>query len=226
MMKKCWRLWLGAAALLAVLPLTVEAQQTAKEAEREAGTREQYDKILKQSGMHEILARLEGNWHADNLKVILYGSPPKEAVMKDTLEAKLIMDGMFVETNFTTELGGIAKGRTIMGYNGADKQFWRLFLTMDPRGTWSTGVYIRSKDALVFRGTEHDPVSDDRFVKREVFTFGPDKDKFHFELVYEFADGSEVEVVDGDYRRMKTAPTPTPDPTPTPAPTPNKPPQQ
>jgi hypothetical protein len=216
MRKSSWNVWLGAAALLLALPLS--AQQTAKEADREAGRPEQYEQILRKSGNHEILARLEGTWRAETLKTLIYG--PKEVNMKDTLEAKLIFDGNFLETTFAQELGGINKGTTIMGYNGADKHFWRLFMNADPRGTWSTGVYVRAKDALVFRGYEHDPVSGDHFQKREVFTFGPDKDKFHFELFYEFADGSELEVVDGDYHRVKPGSTPTPDPAPTPAPTP------
>lgn len=211
MRKSSLNAWLGAAALLLALPLS--AQQTAKEADKEAGTHDQYEKILRKSGNHEILARLEGTWRAENLKTLIYG--PKEVIMKDTLEAKLIFDGNFLETTFAQELGGLNKGRTLMGYNGADKHFWRLFMNADPRGTWSTGVYVRAKDALVFRGEEHDPVSGDRFEKREVFTFGPDKDKFHFELFYEFADGSELEVVDGDYHRVKSGaatPAPTPDP--------------
>ena len=60
MRKSSWNVWLGAAALLLALPLS--AQQTAKEADREAGKPEQYEQILRKSGNHEILARLEGTW--------------------------------------------------------------------------------------------------------------------------------------------------------------------
>ena len=40
-------------------------------------------------------------------------------------------------------------------------------------------------------------------MKRDVFTFGPDKDKFHYEQYYRFADGSEVKPLEGDYTRVK-----------------------
>jgi Protein of unknown function (DUF1579) len=201
-MKKIWSFCLGAAVVLMALPLS--AQQTLKEAEREAGTREQYDKILRQSGNHEILARLEGTWQGTH-KVLGYGTPFRENQMKDTLEVKSILNGNFFEAHFTSEIAGFPnKGMVMMGYNGADKEFWRLYMNeADPRGIYSTGVYVRSKDMLVFRGIEHDPVSGDKFEKRDVFIFGPDKDKLVYELHYAFADGSELKVIDGTYTRAK-----------------------
>lgn len=226
-MKKCWNIWLGAAVLLAALPLG--AQQTAKEAEREAGTYEQYDKLLRRSGHHDILARLEGTWQGTH-KVLLYGG--RVTVLKDTLETKGILNGNFFETDYTTDIeGSVARGKVIMGYNGADKEFYRLYMNEgEPRGTWSTGVHVKSKDELVFRGIEHDPVSGDKFEKFEIFTFGPDKDKVRYVMSYTFADRSEITVVDGTYTRVKApepaAPTSAPAPTPTPTPTPDKPPQQ
>lgn len=216
-MRKSWNVWLGAAALLLALPLT--AQQSAKEAEKEAGTIEQYEKILRFSGNHEILRRLEGTWQANNLKGTAYGTPLREVLVKDTLESKMIL-GAFLETDFAMDIGGtgegVAKGKIIMGYDGAEKHFFRLYMNEgDPRGTWSTGVHLRAKNALIFRGIEHDPVSGDKFDKREVFTFGPDPEKITYEQFYGFADGSELKVLEGTYTRVKK-----PDPAPAPAPPP------
>ena len=70
-------------------------------------------------------------------------------------------------------------------------------------GTFSTGIYIRKQNSIVFRGTELDPVSGDSFERREVFTFGPDKDKIHYQQFYVFADGTEIKPVEGYYVRVK-----------------------
>lgn len=203
-MTKSWKVWIGMAALLVAMPLG--AQQTAKEAEKEAGTPEQYEKLLRRSGHHEILERLAGKWQG-TLKVLVFGGNPfRETSMKETLEAEMILNGNFFQAHSTSmiEGGGPMKAMIIMGYNGADKQFYRLYMNEgEPRGTWSTGVHIKSKDSLVFRGIEHDPVSGDEFEKWDVYTFGPDKDKFHYELSYMFADGSEIKVANGDFTRVK-----------------------
>jgi hypothetical protein len=203
-MRNSWKTWAGLAALLAALPLG--AQQTAKEAEKEAGSYEQYDKRLRRSGNHEILARLAGNWEG-TIKVLVFGGKPfRETVLKDTLNGEMILNGNFYEghSSASIEGGAPSKSMIVMGYNGADKEFYRLYMTDgEARGTRSTGVYIKSKDQLVFRGIEHDPVSGDKFEKWDVFTFGADKDKFHYELSYMFADGSELKVSNGDYTRVK-----------------------
>ena len=130
--------------------------------------------------------------------------------MSDTLNAKMIFNGNFLEAEQTSNIeGSIGKSKIIMGYNGADKEFYRLYMNEgEPRGTWSTGVHLRARDALIFNGTEHDPVSGDKFIKREIFDFGPDKDKIGYELLYVFADGSQMKVVDGVYTRVKEGPKP------------------
>lgn len=201
-MKKSWKIWLPAALLLAALPLA--AQQTAKEAEKEAGTGEQYDKLLRRTGHHDILARLEGSWQG-SMKVLVWGPPPRETVMSDTLDVKLIFNGNFLEAEQTSNIeGNTFRSKIIMGYDGADKEFYRLYMNEgEPRGTRSTGVHLRARDALIFNGNEHDPISGDKFTKREIFDFGSNKDEFGYELSYVFADGSEMKVATGVYKRVK-----------------------
>jgi hypothetical protein len=209
-MKKSWTAWAGVATLLLALPLG--AQQTSKEAEHEPGNAAEYDKHLNPADKHEILGRFVGNWQA-TLKVLVYGTPPREMTMKDTFEAKWILNEHFIETEFTSELaGGSSKGKVIMGYNGADDRFYRHFLIdWDPRGTYSDGTFIKSKNSLVFRGMEHDPVSGDSFEKRDVFTFSADKDKIFYQQFYVFADGSEIKPMEGFYTRVVAPPAaPTP----------------
>jgi hypothetical protein len=205
-MRKSWQIWCAGALFLMALPLA--AQQTIKEAESEAGSPDQYEKILNPADVHELLGRFVGSWTAVH-KVLLYGSPMRTSSMKESFEAKWILNDHFIEVNFDWDINNTPlKGIATMGYNGADKRFFRLFLiNKDPRGTYSTGVFVRSKNALVFRGMEHDPVSGDSFEKRDVFTFGPDKDKIFYEQFYNFADGSEVKPVEGTFTRVK-APAP------------------
>jgi hypothetical protein len=199
--KGTWKTWSAAvAALLLTLPLG--AQQTAKEAELEAGKPADYQKILRPEDKFEILGRFAGSWEG-SLKALLHGTPPKEAPLKDTLEAKWLLDDHFIDVQFTTQFGDNSnRGRVTMGYDGAKKHFYRIFLvSLDPRATFSTGQYIRSKNALVFHGIEEDPISGDSFTKRDVFTF-IDKDKIYYEQFYAFADGSEVRVMEGYYNRV------------------------
>lgn len=189
-------------ALLLALPAA--GQQSAKESEREAGTLDQYEKLLKPADMHEILGRFVGSWQAD-MKIIRYGTPPIEDKAKETVDAQWILNDRFVEANYTLSYGGSgSKGKILIGYNGATKQFTRYnLIDWDSRGTFSTGIYIRKQNSIVFRGTELDPVSGDSFERREVFTFGPDKDKIHYQQFYVFADGTEIKPVEGYYVRVK-----------------------
>ena len=100
----------------------------------------------------------------------------------------------------------VIHGKTLLGYNGALKKFWQLFLVDgEPRGTYSQGVLLRSKNALVLRGMEDDPVSGDSFERREVYTF-VDKDKILYELYYTFVDGSEIKPIQGYLTRVKDTP--------------------
>lgn len=196
---KRW-LWVLTVFLLA-LPLS--AQQTAKEAEKPVGGDREVEKELMPPEMFKILGQLAGTWQGD-LKVLLHGSPPRETKMTDKLTAEWILGGKFLETRFNN---GFVEGKIIMGYNGMTREFFRYLMdTEDPRGLFSRGVYVRSKNALVFRGEESNAISRDIFHKRDVFTFGPDKDKFYYELFYGFADGSEVRIMEGYYTRVTAKP--------------------
>ena len=202
-MRKSWKVWVGVATLLGAMPLA--AQQTVKEAEKEAGTPEQYEKLLKPADKHEILGRLVGSWKGD-LKVLLYGTP-SEAIMPEELEAHWILKDNFIEMNATQHIrDAVVQAKILLGYNGSIKKFYQLYLTDgEPRGTYSQGVLLRSQNALVFRGIEEDPVSGDAFERRDVYTF-VDKDKIKYELYYTFVDGSEMKPIDGYLTRVKDKP--------------------
>lgn len=199
-MRKSWKAWVGMAALLVATPLM--AQQTAKEAEREAGNAADYQKILKPADKHEILGRLVGNWKGD-FKVLLYGTPLRESTMKQEFEGRWILKENFLEIDFLQDIqGSIMKAKILMGYNGSLRRFYQLYLTDgEPRGTYSLGVLFRSKNALVFTGTEDDPISGDSYERRDIFTF-LDKDKISYQLIYRFLDGSELKAADGTYTRV------------------------
>lgn len=197
-MKKCFSIL----AILAVaLPLS--AQQTVKEAEKDTADKAAFLKLIRPEAEMEILGRFAGTWEG-TFKVMLHGTPPVEATMKDRLEAKWILGNSFIDTDFAGQFNDNKMvGRVTMGYNGGKKHFYRIYLAdWDPRGTYSVGYYIRSRNALVFKGPEDDPLTGDSFEKRDSFTF-VDKDNIYYEQFYTFADGSEVRVMEGTYKRVK-----------------------
>lgn len=183
-----------------VLPLA--AQQTVKEAEKDTADKAAFSRLIRPEDKMEILGRFVGTWEG-TFNILMHGTPPVAATMKDRLEAKWILGDSFIDTEFTSEFRtNKTKGRVTMGYNGGKKHFYRIFLAdWDPRGTYSTGHYIRSRNALVFKGSEDDPLTGDSFEKRDSFTF-VDKDKIYYEQFYTFADGSEVRVMEGHYIRV------------------------
>ena len=196
-MKKC----LYTLAMIAVV-LPLAAQQTVKEAEKDTADRAAFTRLIRPEDKMEILGRLVGTWEG-TFNILMHGTPPVASTLKDRLETKWILGDSFVDTDFTTEhKTSKTKGRVTMGYNGGKKHFYRIFLAdWDPRGTYSIGHYIRSRNALVFKGSEDDPLTGDSFEKRDTFTF-VDKDKIYYEQFYTFADGSEVRVMEGHYIRV------------------------
>lgn len=197
-MKKCFSIL---AMIAVVLPLS--AQQTVKEAEKDTADKAAFLKLIRPEAEMEILGRFVGTWEG-TFKVMLHGTPPVEATMKDRLEAKWILGNSFIDTDFAGQFNDNKMvGRVTMGYNGGKKHFYRIYLAdWDPRGTYSIGYYIRSRNALVFKGPEDDPLTGDSFEKRDSFTF-VDKDNIYYEQFYTFADGSEVRVMEGTYKRVK-----------------------
>jgi hypothetical protein len=202
-MRKSWKAWCGAAALLLTLPsLQAAAQQTVKEAEKDTSDKAAFFKLIRPEAEMAILDRFVGTWEG-TFKVMLHGTPPVEATMKDRLDTKWILNNSFIETSFAGQFNeNKMVGRVTMGYNGGRKHFYRFYQAdWDPRGTYSVGHYIRSRNALVFKGPEDDPLTGDSFEKRDSFTF-VDKDKIYYEQFYTFADGSEVRVMEGYYNRV------------------------
>jgi hypothetical protein len=201
-MRKSWKALAGAAVLLAATPLM--SQQTAKEAEKEAGTPVEYEKILRPADKHEIMGRFVGTWKGD-FKVLLY-TAPHEATMTHEMHGQWILKDNFLEIDTRQDIkGSILTTKTLIGYNGSWKRFYHLFLTDgEPRGTYSLGVLFRAKNALVFTGMEDDPISGDAYERRDIYTF-VDKDKIGYQLIYRFLDGSEMKVVDGFYTRVQDA---------------------
>jgi hypothetical protein len=188
------------AATLLALPLA--AQKTADEAKKNPVNPAEFERLVRPEDKFEILGRFAGTWEGE-LKAWLETQPPQQVTINEMLDTKWILNDRFLETHFSFTIGEMTnKGRVTMGYNGATKQFYRIFLgDWDPRGTFSTGVYIQSRNALIFRGMEHDPTTGDSFEKRDVFTF-IDKDKISYEQFFRFADGSELKSVEGHYTRV------------------------
>jgi len=202
-MRTFWKAWIGVAALLVATPLL--AQQSAKEAEKEAGNPAEYEKVLKPADKHEVLNRLVGSWKGE-FKVLIYG-PVKEATMTQDFVGQWILKDNFLEIDFNQDIrGSKLKAKVLMGYNGAWRRFYQLYMTDgEPRGTYSKGVFLKAKNTLLLTGTEDDPISGDSYERLDFFNFQDNKDKIGYQLVYRFADGSEMKVADGTYTRVKDA---------------------
>lgn len=202
-MSKCCNTICGIAAMIASLwALPLAAQQTAHEGAAEPDPKVDFQALLRPPEKFEILGRFVGTWEG-TFKVWMHGDPPPVTSMKDTIEATWVFGDSFLDSHFTNVLNEKSlKGRVTMGYHAGRKHFYRIYLAdWDPRGTYSAGHYIRSKNALVFKGMEDDPHTGDSFEKRDSFTF-VDKNKIFYEQFYAFADGSEVKVMEGHYTRV------------------------
>lgn len=71
---------------------------------------------------HEHLAAYAGTWHGESKMWMEPGAEPM--VNEAHAEAKLIMDGRFLEWNHTGDFGGMPfEGRAIEGYNNGDQRY-------------------------------------------------------------------------------------------------------
>src|SRR5689334_7648263 len=125
-MRKSWKAWCGAAALLLTLPIA--AQQTVKEAEKDTADKSAFRKLVRPDDKFEILNRFVGTWEG-TFKVMLHGEPPVEATFKDKLETKWVLGDSFIDTQFDGAFGtNVMRGRATMGYNGGKKHFYGIYL--------------------------------------------------------------------------------------------------
>lgn len=125
-------IWMG----LFMAVAAVGAQESAKTppAEIKDADVERMNEAMTPGPMHQLLAKLEGDWKYETTTWSAPGAPPQ--VMGGDAEKRMIFDGHFLEENHRgSYMGKTALGRNTTGWDNLAKQFV---------GTWidnrSTGI--------------------------------------------------------------------------------------
>jgi hypothetical protein len=192
-----------ACAALLLLPLALAAQKSAKEAEQPENPK-LYRPYLTPGEQHKTLEPFVGSWKAV-LKVWGPGSPPIENKIEQTMETRWALNGNFLQSDVTIKSLGRGLTRNLQvfrGYNSAFKRYTAYQMSnVDVRDIVYSGSYDAATRTFTFKGEEKDPVRNDAWVRKEVFTL-QDRDHFRLETFLIFQDGSEAKIADGVFERV------------------------
>jgi hypothetical protein len=151
---------------------------------------------------HQILAQRAGKW-TYTMKMFMPGIPePMET--KGTSDAKLIMDGRFVQENVTGDfMGEPFHGVYTLGYDNLKKKYVATW--MDNMGTaigYSEGTYDPATKTLTFAG-ECPDVMAGKYVKSRSVDKMIDNDHGIMQGFQIGADGKEYMSMEMHYTRAK-----------------------
>lgn len=185
-------------------PVAMEAVAPAAEmTEEQKAMQARMQEFTTVNANHEALKALEGKWttHAK-----FWMDPKGPAEESDgTSEAKMIMNGRFLEQNFTgTIMGQPYEGRGTMGYDNMKKEYVTTWL--DNMGTGimtSAGQFDADKKVLTTEGSMSCPVVGDghRWYK-EILTI-VDADHYTYESYMKDKDGNEYKGMEIVYTRAQ-----------------------
>lgn len=160
---------------------------------------EAWQKFMTPGEDHKILKDLSGKWKYTSK---MWQAPGTEAMeSKGTANAKLIMGGRFVETEFKGKaMGQPFTGRGTLGFNNAKKVYESTWIDTMSTGIMmaSGGTYDAATKTLTEKGMMMDPMdnkekpyrAETKFVSKNSYTFtmydtGPDGKEFKsMEIVY------------------------------------------
>ena len=141
--------------------------------------------------MHKMIAKWDGTWNGDITMWMYPGAP--EQKMKGTAVNKMIMNGLYQESNHTgTMMGMPFNGKSILAYDNHRKEFISTWIDnmgsgiMVMRGTWDDATKTCTlKGKMVDPGTKGDieeretfKIIDDNTQEMEMFVTGPDGKEF------------------------------------------------
>lgn len=151
---------------------------------------------------HEYLAGKVGTW---NCTIRSWMDPSGDPMVSEgTEETRLILDGRFIESEFSGSMMGMPyEGRGVMGYDNAKQKFVGTWYDTMGTGIMSyEGEYDPRKKALVCHGSYVDPVTkqvqNSTLVSREL---GPDRSIF--EMWGPGPDGQNVKWMEIEYARAE-----------------------
>lgn len=179
----------GVAAHLALPPISTAQEMS--EADMQA-----WMAAVSPNENHAALEPLAGSWTHDLTFWQAPDAPPM--TMTATSEAKWVMDGRYVQADYTGEMMGMPfTGRDMIGYDNQREQYFSVWvdnMSTGPMTMW--GSFDESTRTLTLEGTVMDPMSGEETRQRatvriledgsthyEAFMPGPDGEMFkHMEI--------------------------------------------
>lgn len=189
----------GAAVLVAALAGPVAAQEAA-----EQGSQEEMAAMMEAvspNENHAVLEPMIGEWEHTVTFWMAPGAPPQ--TMPATSTAEWIMDGRYVETEWTGEFAGMPfRGRDLTGYDNVAGHYVAVWIdNMSTAPMTSTGTYDAATKTLTLEGTSSDPMSGRTDIPtRSVITIG-DEGTVHVEMYMPGPDGEMFKSMEIESRR-------------------------
>ncbi len=140
---------------------------------------------------HELLKSMAGNWktHAQ-----FWMDPQAPAEESDgTSEAKMIMEGRFLEQSFRgTVMGRPFEGRGIIGYDNMRKEYSGIWFDNMATGIMvSSAKYDPAKKTLTEEGSMSCPITNEAHRWYKAVTTFTDPDHYTYESYMKDKDGKE-----------------------------------
>jgi len=178
----------------------------AKDAKPAAGTPDQ-DEGMKRwmeastpAAAHKVLDALVGDWNVATKWWMDPSAPPMET--KGTTSKKWILDGRFVQEDFTGEMFGMPMtGHGMTGYDNVKKQYNSFWIDSSSTAMYtSLGVASADGKTLTFHGKMDDFMTGekDKTIKFVIKIEG--KSKHVFEM-YELPGGKEKKIAEMTYTK-------------------------
>lgn len=137
---------------------------------------------------HEVLSPLVGSWSHD---LTFWQTPEAEPMkMSATSEARWVMDGRYVQADYTGEFMGMPfQGRDMIGYDNLRQKYFSVWIdnhSTGPMDAW--GTYDPATKTLTLEGTSIDPMTGATIESRSTLEF-LDDGSVHYESHMKGADG-------------------------------------
>lgn len=160
-----------------------------------------WQKFMTPGDMHKWMANHAGTWEAE---ISSYMSGPEPTKSKATEVVKMIMNGLYQESNLSSTMMGMPfQGRSILAYDNAKKQF--VLTWIDNLGSgilMMTGQYDEATKTMHFKGTQTDAVTGKDANIRQEQKF-MDDDNYVLTMYGDGPDGKEARFMEGSFRRIK-----------------------
>ena len=140
---------------------------------------------------HELLKSLAGNWKT---QAKFWMDPKGPAEESDgAAEAKMIMDGRFLEQNFRgTAMGKPFNGRAISGYDNMRKEYTTIWFDNMATGIMvGTAKYDPTTKTLTEEGSMSCPMTNETHRWYRAVTTWTDADNYTYEAYMKDKDGKE-----------------------------------